>query len=68
MPGARANFKDPADLDIDDLVELLGLPSKRAAYNRRHRGDFPPAVLVGASLRWRRSDVQRWLTEHAERP
>lgn len=59
---------DPADLDASDLVGLLGLSNTDALYARRYRGTCPPAVKVGKSLRWRRSTVQRWLEEHAERP
>jgi predicted DNA-binding transcriptional regulator AlpA len=53
-------------LDVDGLARFLGLPSRRAVYNRRHRGTLPPAILVGRSLRWRERDVKRWLEQQTE--
>ena len=35
-------------LDLDDMCRLFGL-TPEAIYNRRHRGDFPPAIKIGAS-------------------
>jgi predicted DNA-binding transcriptional regulator AlpA len=44
---------------------MFGL-TPEAIYNRRHRGDFPPAIKVGASLRWRVKDVESWLEAHRD--
>lgn len=58
----------PVLLDVDDLARMLGL-TRRAVYNRRHRrhgGSLPPATLLGRSLRWRLSDVERWLADQTE--
>ena len=66
MAGA---FSSPTEanhlLDLDDMCRLLGL-TPEAIYNRRHRGDFPPAIKVGASLRWRVRDVEVWLDANKE--
>lgn len=48
-------------LGVDDLVRILCLPSRRALYNRLHRGTVPPPIRVGSSLRWRPEDVDQWL-------
>jgi len=48
-------------LDAADMADLLGLPSARAVYRRRQRGNFPKAVRVGRSLRWRWADVEDYL-------
>lgn len=48
-------------LDVDDLVFLLKLETRRAVYNRVHRGTVPAPIRVGASLRWRPEDVSAWL-------
>jgi predicted DNA-binding transcriptional regulator AlpA len=48
------------------VADLLGLPSERSVYNRRHRGEFPPAIRLGRSLRWRRSDIDRYLEERLD--
>lgn len=35
----------------------------------RRRGEGPPAIKVGGSIRYRRADVERWLAEQVdERP
>ena len=52
-------------LDLDDMCHLFGLTAE-AVYNRRHRGDFPLAIKVGASLRWRARDVEAWLDANRE--
>lgn len=52
-------------LDVDDLARIFGI-TRRAIYNRRHRGDLPPAVKVGASLRWDPSTVAAWIDARAE--
>lgn len=52
-------------LDLDDMCRLFGL-TPEAVYNRRHRRDFPPAVKVGASLRWILRDVEDWLYAHRD--
>jgi predicted DNA-binding transcriptional regulator AlpA len=52
-------------LDLDDMCRIFGL-TPEAIYNRRHRGDFPPAIKVGASLRWRVQDVEAWIDANKE--
>ena len=52
-------------LDIDEVAAYLGL-SREAVYQRRRRGDFAPAIKVGASLRWRVQDLEAWLDEHRD--
>lgn len=53
--------------DIHQLPRYLGL-TRQAIYQRRHRGDFPAAIKVGASLRWRAADIERWLADQHEGP
>jgi len=57
--------EDSQLLDIDDLGRVLGL-TRPAIYNRRHRGDFAPAIKLGSSLRWRADDLASWLEERHE--
>jgi predicted DNA-binding transcriptional regulator AlpA len=57
----RRFLLDEALLDVDDLVRILCLPSRRALYNRLHRGTVPPPIRVGSSLRWRPEEVSLWL-------
>jgi predicted DNA-binding transcriptional regulator AlpA len=48
-------------LNVDDLVDILALGTRRALYNRLHRGTAPSPIRVGSSLRWREEDVNEWL-------
>lgn len=52
-------------LDIDQIGELLGL-TREAIYARRHRNDFPPAIVMTGVLRWRMADIDAWLGERRE--
>lgn len=66
MIDARFSFSgEDRLLDLDDMCRLFGL-SAEAVYNRRHRGDFPPAIKVGASLRWTPLEVGEWLAAHRD--
>jgi hypothetical protein len=53
----------PADLfDTDVLADELGVPA-RTLQDWRYRRIGPPFVKVGALVRYRRADVDRWLAE-----
>jgi predicted DNA-binding transcriptional regulator AlpA len=53
-------------LNISQVADRLGITAK-AAYGRLHRGSpFPPPIRIGASLRWRPEDVDRWLDAHLD--
>jgi predicted DNA-binding transcriptional regulator AlpA len=47
-------------MDTSELAALLNT-SEDQIYNRRHRGQLPPAIQVGRKLYWKRVDIQRWL-------
>lgn len=47
-----------------ELAEWLGIPVP-SLYGWHHRGDGPPAMRIGKHLRYRRSDVEKWLAEKA---
>lgn len=51
-------------LDPDQLSILLKVP-KGTIYQWRHRGIGPRSIRVGRHLRYRRSDVERWLDERS---
>ena len=52
-------------LDVDEVAAYLGL-TRQAVYQRRYRGDFPPAIKVGSSLRWYPEDMAAWLRASRE--
>lgn len=58
----------PDHLDTPErLAEYLGIPVK-TLYQWRHRGVGPRAIKVGRHLRYRPSDVERWLDAQADQP
>jgi len=47
---------------IEELLELLGEKSKQAVYNKVNRCTLPiPTYKVGKSLRWKLSEVRRYI-------
>lgn len=67
-----ANNLDPVAtgdplMTIDQAAEYLAIP-KATLYTWRTRksGFGPRAVKFGSTLRYRRSDLDRWITEHLE--
>lgn len=49
-------------LTVRETADFLRLTTK-AVYRRRERGQLPEAVYVGHSLRFRRSDLLRFVAE-----
>jgi predicted DNA-binding transcriptional regulator AlpA len=63
MTSHPANVQPDEPLhDIEWLSAYLDIPLK-TLYNWRFRGVGPPAFKIGNSLRWRKSEVDQWLTE-----
>jgi excisionase family DNA binding protein len=54
-------------LTMKELAAYLNV-SVSTIKDWRGRGEGPPALRVGGSLRWRREDIEAWLNENAERP
>ena len=59
-----ATLPSPAQalLTVPQVAELLGMTPK-AVYHRAERGQLPGALHVGRSLRFRRSDLLRFIGE-----
>jgi predicted DNA-binding transcriptional regulator AlpA len=53
--------------DTEGTAEYLHM-SPKGLRNLRYRGDAPPAVKVGALVRYRKADVDRWLDDHIDVP
>ncbi|SRR6266516_6712586 len=70
-PGGRAmsastgQWRPDPLLTIDDVAAWLGKP-KNTLYAWHSRGRGPRAIRVGNTLRYRRSEVDRWLDEHTD--
>ncbi|WP_340540680.1 helix-turn-helix transcriptional regulator [Nocardioides sp. GXZ039] len=49
-------------LSTEDVAELLGIPAATVRY-WRHTGQGPRGFRVGRAVRYRRTDVDRWIEE-----
>jgi excisionase family DNA binding protein len=63
-PAERGGEPDPL-LTVDQVARYLGKP-KSTLYAWRSRGQGPRAIRVGNVLRYRYSDVERWLDEQTD--
>ena len=62
--GQRATMKSESLLTVDDLVELLQVPKSRI-YRWSHEGRLPIVRISSRCIRFRRSDIERWLRKKA---
>jgi excisionase family DNA binding protein len=53
-------------LSVAQLAGRLQVP-EQTLYGWRYKGEGPRAIKVGRHLRYRRSDVEKWLEEHEDR-
>ena len=52
-------------LSVQDLADYLGVPVA-TIYTWRHRGHGPPGFRAGRHLRFRSSDVAKWINQHID--
>jgi excisionase family DNA binding protein len=52
-------------MTLRDLSDMLGVPVA-TLYAWRHRGEGPPGYRVGRHVRYRRAEVEQWLTTQAD--
>jgi excisionase family DNA binding protein len=52
-------------IDVQQLADYLDVPVK-TLYAWRYRREGPPAFRVGRHLRYRRSDIQRWIRQRID--
>lgn len=52
--------QEPELLDVKKLAARLGF-SVRKIWAMRDAGHLPPATKIGASVRWVRASIDRWL-------
>lgn len=53
-------------MTTEQLAEYLTVPVN-TIYQWRHRGTGPRAARVGRHLRWKRTDVDRWVEQQTDR-
>lgn len=52
-------------LDVADLAGHLH-KTRQAIYMLRHKGELPPAIVIGRVLYWRQSDIDAWIESKVE--
>jgi excisionase family DNA binding protein len=52
-------------IDVQQLADYLDVPVK-TLYAWRYRREGPPAFRVGRHLRYRRSDIRRWIQQRID--
>jgi predicted DNA-binding transcriptional regulator AlpA len=63
QPAPKAEVHLEPLMDAEEVASYFGVPVN-TLYLWHSRGDAPPAIRLGKSrLRWRASDVQRWLDQ-----
>lgn len=60
-----AHMSNDELLKAADVAQLLGI-SVDSLYQLRYLHHAPPAIKIRGRLRWRRSDIDRWLDGQAE--
>jgi predicted DNA-binding transcriptional regulator AlpA len=64
---AKKNDPPPV-MQLAELAEYFGV-SKRAAWKRSRRADFPePYADLSAGKVWKRSQIDRWMAKHLPLP
>jgi predicted DNA-binding transcriptional regulator AlpA len=62
---ANAGWEPDPLLSVEQAARWLGKP-KATRYAWRSRGQGPRAIRAGNVLRYRRSEVERWLDEQTD--
>lgn len=52
----------PVLLTVKEVAEMLGL-SERTVYRLADAGNMPRPVKLGAAVRWRRNELERWIDD-----
>jgi predicted DNA-binding transcriptional regulator AlpA len=56
--------RQPQLLSNQDLADLMGWQVKTVHMRRYRRQSLPPAIVIGNTIRYRESDVDKWLRDH----
>jgi len=52
----------PVLLTVKEVAELLGF-SERTVYRLADSGTMPGPIKIGASVRWRKNELDQWIEE-----
>ena len=54
----------PDMISIKEIGELIGV-SDKTVFNWKAAGDLPQSYKIGGSVRFRRSDIAKWIEDSA---
>lgn len=57
-----AAVTEPIMLNVDRVAAMLDC-STRHVYRLEEKGQMPPALRIGACVRWPRTTIEKWITE-----
>jgi excisionase family DNA binding protein len=57
---AKPLGSSPLMMTVDEVAEALGI-STRQVWRLRSKGDIPEPLNIRRNVRWRRSDLLRWI-------
>ncbi len=63
----RDPFKGAALINATQFAKLLSI-SERTLYRLKSSNRLPMSINLGGSVRWRRTDVNRWIQDGCEPP
>jgi prophage regulatory protein len=49
-------------MNVSEVADYLGV-SKLTIWRWEKSGEIPKAIAIGGTIRWKRSDIQKWLDE-----
>jgi excisionase family DNA binding protein len=61
FPRSAPDLSDAPLLDVKEVARLLGCSTRHVRRLADH-GQLPPPVKLGALVRWRRSDIDSWIS------
>ena len=62
MTATRPESAAPAMLDVQGVAEMLAC-SARHVYRMADAGKMPGPVRLGASVRWQRAELEKWIAD-----
>ncbi len=69
MPAQPSNSQEVAPLliSVQTVAKMLGI-STRSVWRLHSAGKFIAPVRIGALVRWRHDDVERWVSDGCPEP
>ncbi len=62
MPNQVAGHSQPQMIDVREVATILSI-STRSVWRLVSRGELPQPIRLGRNVRWRSTDIDRWIEE-----